>query len=592
MMKKTITNKRVQWNRLLCTLAICINLFHATGVSAQGPEWLSTAVFYQIYPSSFQDSDGNGIGDIPGIISRLDYIKSLGINAIWLNPVFESGWFDGGYDIIDFYRIDPRFGTNSDLVELIEKAHSKGIKVCLDIVAGHTSNRCMWFKESACGDSNGRYSDYYIWTDDIPQEEKALIELRQKSDDPATNTIGRFVESKAPRARYYEKNYFECQPALNYGYAHPNPSHPWEQSINAPGPRAVRQELKNIMTFWLDKGVDGFRVDMASSLIKGDSGWKATQTLWREMRDWLDRQYPHTALIAEWGEPEWSIPAGFHVDFFMHYGLKGYPSLFFDPSTPFGNRNEFPYCYFDLNGKGDVSEFVTHYKKAWNATHLNGYIAIPTANHDFQRPHVGNRDSEEQLKVAMAFFFTMPGIPFLYYGDEIGMKYQVGLPSKEGSRERAGTRTPMQWDNSKNAGFSECPPDSLYLPIDTEDGLWTVKSQNQREESLLNWVRSLIKLRLCTPALSNAADWEYLSPSKQPYPMIYQRSKRVGDGKKEKVIVILNPSGRSVSTTLKEIAYHNLNPLLSTGHVKYIPKGKGTVVKLPPTSAIILYVND
>ena len=134
MVKKTITNKRVQWNRLLCTLAVCISLFHATRVSAQGPEWLSTAVFYQIYPSSFQDSDGNGIGDIPGIISRLDYIKSLGINAIWLNPVFESGWFDGGYDIIDFYRVDPRFGTNSDLVELIEKAHSKGIKVCLDMV--------------------------------------------------------------------------------------------------------------------------------------------------------------------------------------------------------------------------------------------------------------------------------------------------------------------------------------------------------------------------------------------------------------------------------------------------------------------------
>lgn len=128
----------------------------ASGVQAQpsakGPEWLSRAIFYQIYPSSFQDSDGNGIGDMPGIISRLDYIQSLGVNALWLNPVYESGWFDGGYDIIDFYRIAPRFGTNSDMVRLIDEAHKRGLRVCLDLVAGHTSDRCRWFVESATAD--------------------------------------------------------------------------------------------------------------------------------------------------------------------------------------------------------------------------------------------------------------------------------------------------------------------------------------------------------------------------------------------------------------------------------------------------------
>lgn len=128
----------------LASIALAANQA-AAAQGQKGPDWLEDAFFYQIYPSSYQDSDGNGIGDLQGIINRLDYIKSLGVNAIWLNPVFESGWFDGGYDVIDFYRIDPRFGTNTDMVRLTEEAHRRGIKVCLDLVAGHTSTRSEWF---------------------------------------------------------------------------------------------------------------------------------------------------------------------------------------------------------------------------------------------------------------------------------------------------------------------------------------------------------------------------------------------------------------------------------------------------------------
>ena len=170
----------------------------ATTPTAKGPKWLSDAVFYQIYPSSFQDSDGNGIGDLPGIISRLDYIQSLGVNALWLNPVYESGWFDGGYDIIDFYRIDPRFGTNSDMVRLIDEAHKRGLRVCLDLVAGHTSDRCRWFVESATADPNSRYSDYYIWPDSISADEREQIRLRHASAHPASDTRGHYVESPIP----------------------------------------------------------------------------------------------------------------------------------------------------------------------------------------------------------------------------------------------------------------------------------------------------------------------------------------------------------------------------------------------------------
>ena len=183
----------------------------------KGPEWLQNAVIYQIYPSSFKDSDGNGIGDIPGVISKLDYIQSLGVTAIWFNPVFVSGWIDGGYDILDFYRIDPRFGTNNDLVELVQKCHERGIKVLLDLVAGHTSDKHPWFLQSA-EDTNLRYSDYFIWSDRLP-DAKAEKDLEEMLKDPnyMQNTRGKWMKSEYPRAKYYNKNFYACQPALNYG---------------------------------------------------------------------------------------------------------------------------------------------------------------------------------------------------------------------------------------------------------------------------------------------------------------------------------------------------------------------------------------
>ncbi|MCF0178063.1 MAG: alpha-amylase, partial [Bacteroidales bacterium] len=242
------------------------------GASAQfqQPSWLQDAVVYQIYPSSFQDSDGNGIGDIPGITSRLEYIQSIGVTAIWLNPIFVSGWTDGGYDVIDFYKVDPRFGTNTDVVEMVQKAHSLGIKVILDLVAGHSSDQNEWFLQSKEA-ANLHYSDYYIWPSFKP-EVKNSTSLEGKTDYAAlmnsfNNIVNKFVATDAPRGPYYVKNFFDTQPALNFGFANPDPEHPWEQAVDAPGPMSMRREIKNIMMFWMDKGVDGFRVDMAASLV-------------------------------------------------------------------------------------------------------------------------------------------------------------------------------------------------------------------------------------------------------------------------------------------------------------------------------------
>jgi len=542
--------------------------------------WLDTAVVYQIYPSSFQDSDGDGIGDLKGIISRLDYVKRLGVNVIWLNPVFASAWQDGGYDVTDFYQVDPRFGDTRDLLQLIHEAHRRGIRVCLDLVAGHTSNQHPWFKASGELRTN-RYSDYYIWTDSINDAERATLERRHRTHDPAIATWGSYGLANAPRAKYYRKNYFEHQPALNYGFANADPNDPEQQPIDAPGPRAVRRQLQDIMSYWLDRGVDGFRVDMASSLIKNDDDKRENIRLWQQMRQWLDGEYPDRLLIAEWSQPEQSLLAGFHLDFMIHFGLRGFDALFLPKGAP--DCGDYEYCYFDRSGLGSYVPFITNYINARNATRQWGYITVPTSNHDVIRPNNGTRNTLDQLKVCLMFCLTMPGPPTIYYGDEIGMKYQPDAPDKEGARYRAGSRTPMQWSNGLNAGFSTCLPADLYLPIDTDGGALTVETQEKDHNSLLWMVRNVLSLRQQYPALGNTGDWQLLSDMSTPYPMVYARWNATS-----RLIVALNPSGDAVTTTIPHQDDIAGRALIECGQCSFIPCATGDRLTLAPFTAVIL----
>ena len=553
---------------LVCLVSAQIS----SGQERQQPSWLSDAVVYQIYPSSFQDSDGNGIGDIPGIISRLDYIKSIGVTAIWLNPIFVSGWTDGGYDVIDYYMVDPRFGTNTDLVNLVNTAHEKGLKVILDLVAGHTSIQSEWFKQSSQA-PDLRYSDYYIWPSFKPEIEGA------KTDGPQdyaqlmntfNNIVNKFVETDAPRGPYYVKNFFDTQPALNFGFANPDPEHPWEQAVDAPGPMAVRREIKNIMSFWMDKGVDGFRVDMAASLVKNDFDKSATIKLWKEdLSKWFKEEYPENLLIAEWFNPAQSIEAGFHVDFFCHDGKYNYASLFFN--TP--GRGRDGVCWFDLEGKGELKTWYELYTYQYDAVKGKGYVSMPSGNHDFTRLAAGPRDTEDQLKVAMTFFYTMPGVPFMFYGDEIGLEHQFDAPSKEGSGTgRAGTRIPMLWDSSENAGFSTAAKEDLYLPQDPDPDRRTVESE-------------LIKLRRSSDALGSDGDWRLVSSLDAPYPMIYERTS--GD---EVWVVALNPTAKKVTG---EIPTYSADPepvFGSYDSVKYRSGKEVDKITLSPVSAAVFKV--
>lgn len=607
----------------------------------RGPKWLRDGVIYQVYPSSYKDSDGNGIGDIRGVISELDYIESLGVRAIWFNPLFVSGWIDGGYDVIDFYRVDPRFGTNNDMVELIEKAHAKGIKVMLDLVAGHTSDKHPWFIQSS-QDTNLQYSDYYIWSDRLP-DAKAERDLETMLKDPnyMQNTIGKWMKSEYPRNKFYMKNFYACQPSLNYGYANPDPSRPWEQGVDAPGPKAVRQELKDIIAFWYGKGVDGFRVDMANSLVKNDKDKKEIMNLWREIREWSDKNYPDHVLMAEWGSPKYCLAAGYNIDMDLN-GTKAHNRrMYFDrkhqadggsyfsvnggqPSVKDLYGNAWPENKIDSKTTAAemLKEYYDYFTDCLESTETMGYFATITGNHDHLRINMGARNTPDQLKVMLTWVLTMP-MPILYYGDEIGMRSLVDLPNVEGAnhngKERSGARTPMQWTSGETAGFSTCSPDKLYLPVCTEwspatsypqyldwkknygagkvkpiaKGEITVESQDKDSESILNWTRELIALRKSSEALWADSKFIPIFNESQPYPMVYLRSNG-----KETFLIALNPTGTRKSLTLNDevSSYRSMtegvkgivNPVASLGKCSYKRTGKGDVLTLDATSGIII----
>lgn len=506
------------------------------------PKWLDNAVFYEIYPQSFLDTNADGIGDFQGIINKLDYIRELGFNALWINPCFLSPFGDAGYDVADYYTVAPRYGTNEDLKRLFTEAHKRGIHVLLDLVPGHTSVEHPWFRESLKPERNP-YSDRYIWTDSVWEAPENMGCLRGISQRDGSCAL----------------NFFSCQPALNYGYY--NRTQPWQQSPEDEGPRATLEAMMDVMRFWLSMGCDGFRVDMAMSLVKNDPDGVGTIALWQKVRTFLDRDFPEAALISEWGEPEKSLKGGFHMDFLLHFGPSHYNDLF---------RCEEP--YFSDRGLGDASAFVEKYLESRAKAGKDGLICIPSGNHDMTR--LAKFVEGDEKKLAFTFLLTMPGAPFVYYGDEIGMRYVEGLTSVEGGYERTGARSPMQWDGSVNAGFSAAPKDKLYIPQDPSPDRPTVRAQVGDPDSQLNQVRHLIALRQAHPALQNRSEIKFVSNGAPKQPLAYER---FCDG--EKLLVAINPFRESSN-------FHYAGKL---GDGLYAFGGKATqsgdLVTLPPVSA-------
>ena len=541
------------------------------------PEWVNHAVFYQIYPQTFYDSNGDGVGDLQGIIQKLDYIKSLGVDAVWINPFFESPFCDAGYDISDYYKVAPRYGTNADAKQLFEEAHKRGLKILFDFVASYTSMESEWFKASMKQEKN-KYSNWYIWTDNIWM-------------NPPKEYQDAFIKGMGERNGQYMRNFYYCQPALNYGFALPDTSQKWQLPTNHSDVMSMREEMKNVVRFWMNMGADGFRADMAGALaktanIEGNPQFfntheDATKMFWQEVRTILQNEYPQAFMVSEWSYPKAALDGCFHADFF--HWFDGYNDLFQKESWRILNGYSEGYSYFDVEGKGDISRFLEKYMEQYTPTKDKGYICLPLGNHDNAR--LGNKRSDIDLEIIYAFGLTMPGTPFIYYGNEIGMKQlPANWPQVEGAyKPRNGARTPMQWNSSNNLGFSTAASEKLYLPVDPDKSSPNVAVQENNPNSLLNKTRKLILLKHTEPALANYAEFIPLYAKPNTYPFIYARAKD-----KDVVLVFLNPSGKEVAAEFElNIEYKN-TVVLAGQKLKISKKGKKVSVIMPGQSYSIV----
>src|SRR5450631_2575160 len=445
--------------------------------------WWKTAVIYQVYPRSFQDSNGDGVGDLPGIIRRLPYLAELGVGAIWLSPVFPSPRKDFGYDICDYTGIDALFGTMVDFDALLAAVHASGLKLILDLVPNHTSDRHPWFIESRSSRGNPR-RDWYIW--------------RQPAADggPPNNWMSEFGgsawEYDDATRQYYYHAFLVQQPDLNWR----NP--------------AVRRAVHDVMRFWLRKGVDGFRVDVIWHLIK-DAGFRDNPP----NPDYREGRPPHEKILTRYSTDQ---PEVHDVIAELRRVIDEFDSRVLIGEIYLPAERLVAYYGKDLSGAHLPFNFAL-LSTPWNARAIakliDGYErALPAGawpnwvlgNHD--RPRVASRVGRDQARVAAMLLLTLRGTPTLYYGDEIGMPQVAIAPNQVRDPfeknvpgigvGRDGCRTPMQWDATLYAGFSTSTP---WLPLSDDFPQENVVNLDANPRSVLNLYRALIELRKATPDL-------------------------------------------------------------------------------------------
>lgn len=499
---------------------------------------ISNAIMYNVYPTSFYDSNADGIGDLKGITEKLEYIKQFA-DIVWINPVFKSPFGDGGYDIEDYYAIDQKFGTLEDVKVLTEKAHSLGLRVLFDLVVGHTSDKHKWFLESSKAEKN-EYTDRYIWNDGVFQ--------------PCPY---KHVSGTTERDANYLVNFFSFQPALNYGFA--KKTYAWQNLYTDEVCDKLHTEVIKIIKFYMAMGIDGFRVDLANSIVKDDENGRCSCEVWTKIFTAVRKEYPDALFVAEWGQPQYSVPNGsFDIDFITHCYDDGYNRLFrkeAGTNVLRGDGNSF----FRKEGKGEARTFFEYFLNALDAVKGKGYVSVVSGNHDLPRISMGR--SEEELKTVFAFLLALPTVPMIYYGDEIGIK-QSDLKNKDGGYCRTGARTPMQWSSGKNAGFSQTDGE-LYLPVN--ENYTTVNCENleKNEASLINTVKQLVAFkREYLKDLSLGSEFELI---REDYPLIFKRTNQ-----KETFMCVVNPSEREYTVDIPEnykAAVSN-NTVLSEGKAK------------------------
>jgi len=465
------------------------------------PLWFKDAILYELHVKAFFDSNDDGIGDFRGLLEKLDYIQELGVTALWLLPTYPSPQRDDGYDISDYLNIQPAYGTLDDFEAFVEAAHARGLKVITELVMNHTSDQHPWF-QAARRDPASPYRDYYVWSDTDQRYQDARIIFTDT--EPSNWTWD-------PVARqYYWHRFFSNQPDLNFD----NP--------------AVQDEMIKILRFWLDKGVDGLRLDAIPYLFEREGtnceNLPEVHEYLRRVRAEIDRNYDGRMLLAEANQWPSDVRPYFgngdecHMAFHFPLMPRIYMALRKETRTPIveilAQTPEIPVnCQWGLflrNHDELTLEMVTEDER--------DYMYSEYARDPRMRVNIGIRrrlaplldNSRRRQELLHSLLFSMPGTPILYYGDEIGMGDNIYLG------DRNGVRTPMQWNGDRNAGFSRADPQALFLPL-VIDPIYhyqaiNVEAQRRGSSSLLNWMRRLIAIRKRYPVFGQGAI-EFLHPS-------------------------------------------------------------------------------
>ena len=455
-----------------------------TGKLRDDPLWFKDAVFYEIYVRGFYDSNGDGVGDFRGLTEKLDYLEWLGVDCLWLLPMYASPLRDGGYDIADYYSILPEYGTLEDFRRFIDAAHARGMRVITDLVVNHTSDQHPWFVEASASPDSPR-RDWYVWSESPEKYKEARIIF---TDTEKSN----WTWSETAQAFYWHR-FFSHQPDLNYD----NPE--------------VQQAMLEVVDYWLDFGIDGFRADAVPYLYEREGtnceNLPETHGFLKTLRAHVEQRHPNALLLAEANQwPEDVVEYfGRGDEFHMGYHFPIMPRLFMalrqedrrpiveilerTPDIP-GNCQ---WGMFLRNHDELTLEMVTDEER--------DYLYNEYAKDRRMRLNVGIRrrlaplldNSHRRIQLLNALLLSLPGSPFLYYGDEIGMGDNIYLG------DRDGVRTPMQWSSDRNAGFSKADFERLYFPVINNPvyGFQSVNvdSQMRYDTSLLNWMRQMILLR-------------------------------------------------------------------------------------------------
>lgn len=507
------------------------------------PLWYKDAIFYELHVKAFCDSGDDGVGDFRGLLSKLDYIRDLGVDCLWILPMYPSPFRDDGYDISDYRAVHPDYGTFEDFRQFLDAAHARGLKVITELVMNHTSDQHPWFHEARSSRDNPK-RDWYVWSDTDDRYRGVRIIF---TDSETSNWAWDPISES-----YYWHRFFHHQPDLNFD----NPE--------------VREEIWKVMEFWLGLGVDGFRVDAVPYLVEREGtsceNLRETHDVLLELRSRLEQQFPGRMLLAEanmWPEdvrPYFGDGDEFHMAFHFPIMPRMFMALRLEDRKPLVEIIErtpaIPEsCQWGLflrNHDELTLEMVTDVERDYM---YDSYASDPVAriNLGIRRRLAPLLDGDRRrIELMNGILMSLPGSPFLYYGDEIGMGDNVHLG------DRDGVRTPMQWSGGRNGGFSAADPAKLYRPVISNPvyGFQAVNVEAQRSSphSLLEWTRRLIQVRRSTQVFGRG-DIQFLAPANHRV-LAYIRS--LGE---ERILVVNNLSSSAQAVELDLSAMAGVIPI-------------------------------